>query len=97
VDGSATISISIADLGSSDCQLEIGPADKNHFSKPVILTVDCHNVPVYRLASYTIFWHDPTTGSWIPVKGSKVDLNAGTVSAPLQHFSTYAVGTKAGW
>lgn len=42
----------------------------------------------------------PATKAWGPVEGSTVDLAKRTVSAPLQHFSAYAVGPKggkAGW
>jgi hypothetical protein len=33
---------------------------------------------------------------WCPVAGSRVDLVAKTVSAPLTHFSKYSVGQKTG-
>ena len=100
VDGDATISIGVQGAGASACQLEIAPVSLNHFSTPVTLTVDCSNVPAATLSTYTIFWFDPSAGRWVPVAGSKVDLNAKTVSAPLQHFSQYSVGprdSKASW
>ena len=99
VDGNATVQLGIENLTSPTCQLEISPADKNHFSVPATLTVDCRGVPTDQLRNYVIFWRDPATGQWVPVQGSKVDLVARTVSAPLQHFSKYAVGngTQAGW
>jgi len=99
VDGNATISLGVLKLDSPQCALQITPADKNHFSVPVILTVDCRSVPSDQLKSYVILWLDPSTGNWVPVEGSKVDLTNKTVSAPLQHFSQYSVGNggKAGW
>ena len=48
-----------------------------------------------------IVWLNPATNTWTPVAGSTVDLNRKIVTAPLQHFSAYAVGPivggKAGW
>ena len=96
-DGTATVGVGVASSASPNCQLEISPADKNHFLKPVRLTVNCSGVATEQLKNYVIFWFDPTTKTWVPVSGSTVDLTNKTVSAPLQHFSSYAVGGKAGW
>ena len=95
--GSATVKIGVSSNASSSCQLEISPAEKNGFRVPVQLTADCSNVPSDQLKDYVIFWFNPATGAWVPVDGSTVDLAHKTVSAPLKHFSTYAVGGKAGW
>ncbi len=100
VSGSATVSLGVKTLDSPQCALQISPADKNHFSVPVTLTVDCSNVSSSQLATYVVRWLDPATGQWVTVAGSKVDLTKKTVSAPLQHFSQYSVGPdggKAGW
>ena len=101
ISGNAQISLGVLSNLSPSCQLGITPADKNHFSKPVILTADCSSVPSDVLRSYAIFWYNPATATWVPVAGSTVDLTKKTVSAPLQHFSAYAVGPcvggKAGW
>ena len=101
VDGTATVSVGAVSSTSPNCQLEITPADKNHFLKPVLLTVNCSSVPTETLRTYAIFWYNPTTKTWVPVTGSTVDLTNKRVSAPLQHFSNYAVGPvvggKAGW
>jgi hypothetical protein len=100
VSGNGTVSIGVASLTSDNCQLGILPLSLNHFSTPVTLTVDCRSVPAQDLAGYTIFWYDPSTGHWVPVAGSQVDLVHKTVHAPLSHFSRYAVGPadgKAGW
>ncbi len=96
IDGSASIGIGVADAGSSNCQLEIYPVTMNHFSVPVQLSVSCPTVSSAELQSYVILLYNPQTGTWAPVAGSKVDLASKTVSAPLQHFSTYRVG-RAGW
>jgi hypothetical protein len=79
--------------------LSISPADKNHFSVPVTLTIDCRGISQAQLSTFVIAWRDPATGKWVPVSGSKVDLTTMTVSAPLQHFSQYAAGppSKFGW
>lgn len=99
-DGSATVRIGVATVTSTSCQLEISPADKNSFRVPVRLTADCSGVASDQLQSYVIFWFNPATKTWVPVEGSTVDLTRKTVTAPLQHFSNYAVGPKggkAGW
>jgi hypothetical protein len=100
VDGNATVKLGVPSSSSSGCSLDISPADKNHFSVPVMLVVDCRNVPLDVLKTYSIYWYNPTTSTWVAVSGSKVDLTNKTVSAPLQHFSTYSVAPnsgKAGW
>lgn len=100
VSGSASISIDLPNLTSPACQLEITPATSNHFAVPVELTVDCRLVPVEKLKTFSIFWYDPATSKWVPVANSTVDLQNKTVSAPLEHFSKYAVGPldgRASW
>ena len=100
IDGTATVGVGVASSTSQSCQLEITPADKNHFLKPVMLTVDCSSVPSDQLKTYVIYWFNPATSTWVAVSGSTVDLTRKTVSAPLQHFSGYSVGPsggKAGW
>jgi hypothetical protein len=100
IEGTASIGLGVQSSASADCHLEILPATQNHFAVPVRLTADCGSVPSDQLAHYVIFWYDPGTGKWVPVAGSAVDLAHKAVSAPLQHFSRYAVGPadgKAGW
>jgi hypothetical protein len=99
IDGNATISISTS-AQSPECQLDITPADRNHFAVPVKLTIDCSSVSPTVLRNYVVLWWNPATSAWEAVPGSTVDLNKRTVSAPLQHFSRYSVGPadgKAGW
>jgi len=100
VSGNGTVTLGVASASSPACQLEISPVSLNHFSTPVTLTVDCSSVSSYTLSSYVIYWYNPNTKVWTEVAGSKVDLSRKTVSAPLQHFSQYAVGPaggRAGW
>jgi len=100
VSGTATITLGVANATSPSCQLGITPDSSNHFAVPVKLTVNCSSVSADQLQKYAIFWYDPSTGIWTPVPNSTVDLQAKTVSAPLQHFSKYAVGStdgRAGW
>jgi hypothetical protein len=97
VSGSASVSLSVADPLSPVCDLGILPSTKNHFDVPVTLTVACPGVSDLQLRNWTIFWYDPANKMWVPVPGAVVDLKTRTISAPLQHFSTYGVGGKAGW
>jgi hypothetical protein len=100
VSGDATVTLGVTSSTSGECQLEISPADKNHFDRPATLTIDCRNLTSDQLRSCVIKWFDPSTGKWVPVQGSAVDLTNKSVSAPLQHFSRYCVGPvdgKAGW
>jgi len=100
VAGNGTVSLGVSSSTSPSCQLGISPSSLNQFSKPVTLTASCAGVSSQDLQNYVIFWYNPGTGTWVPVDGSKVDLTAKTVSAPLLHFSTYSVGprdSKASW
>jgi len=98
--GSATVGIGVPSASSFGCQLEILPASMNHFSTPVRLTANCRDIDRDQLKDWVIWWFDPAAKKWVQVQGSSVDLTRGTVSAPLPHFSAYAVGPrdgKAGW
>jgi len=100
VSGNATVTLGVVSSSSPSCQLEIAPATLNHFSSPVTLTVDCRYVSSATLSTYVIYWYDPVKKVWTEVAGSRVDLANKKVSAPLQHFSSYAVGPsggRAGW
>jgi hypothetical protein len=98
--GDATVSIHVDDANVLRCELRITPASANGFARPVNLKIDCSGVPhVERLG---IVWLNEVSGEWEEVPGSQVDVTSGVVSAPLQHFSQYAVTevireTKAGW
>jgi len=100
IGGNATVSLGTASSTSTGCQLEIQPLSLNHFSRPVMLVADCRDVPDYKLRTYVMYWFNPSTGQWVQVSGSTVNMTSRTVTAPLQHFSAYSVGPaggKAGW
>ena len=100
VNGNGTVTLATASSSSPDCQLGISPSSLNGFSQPVTLTADCSGVSSAVLSTYVIYWYNPNTKVWVEVAGSKVDLNRKVVTAPLQHFSRYAVGPsggRAGW
>jgi hypothetical protein len=100
VNGDATVGITVTNVTSNRCELSITPVSKNYFDTPVTLTVDCATVPAGQLRNYTIYWLDPSVGTWVQVDGATVDMTHRTVSAPLKHFSTYCTGPaggKVGW
>ena len=100
VNGDGTVTLATASATSPDCQLGISPSSLNGFSKPVTLTADCSSVSNNILSTYVIYWYNPNTRVWEEVAGSKVDLTRKVVTAPLMHFSQYAVGPsggRAGW
>lgn len=97
VEGDATVTLAVASATSSECHLEIYPSSKNNFAVPARLTVTCPGVSNSQLSNYVIFWYNPGTRRWVEVEGSQVDLATRMVSAPLQHFSKYKVGSKASW
>ena len=100
VSGDATVGITVRNAVSNRCDLSITPVSKNYFDTPVTLTVDCSRVPAGQLRNYTIYWLDPSVGTWVQVDGASVDMTHRTVSAPLKHFSTYCTGPaggKVGW
>ena len=96
VDGTARFAIRVPSAKSGACDLAIEPAEMNHFAVPVTLVADCHGTAPKQLAGWFISWYDPSTGTWVRVPGSTVDLKRKTVSAPLSHFSIYCVGPAAG-
>jgi len=96
VAGDATISLGVAGSTSPSCQLQISPIELNHFSVPAQLTVSCPGVSDDQLRDYVIALYNPQMNRWTPVAGSTVNLTNRTVSAPLQHFSTYSVGPREG-
>lgn len=79
--------------------LEIHPAELNGFSVPAELTLDVSHLDLADRRQAVVGWYNPTTGLWEEVAGSRVDVENGTVTAPLQHFSSYSVilQGKAGW
>lgn len=45
-----------------------------------------------KISGLTIYELNEDTGGWIPVQGAVWDQQAQTVSAPIWHFSRYAIG-----
>jgi hypothetical protein len=93
--GDAQITFGVPSASSWGCELQISPADLNHFAAPVQLTVDCNGVSKKKLALYAIFCYDAVHQTWLRVPGSKVDTKKKTVTAPLSHFSIYCVKPSA--
>ena len=92
--GAASITMTVPIGYPRVCQLEISPADKNTFSRQVILTAKLPTVT----SGMRIEWFDQQHKTWMPVPGSAVDLSRGTVSASVWHFSEYRVGDgRSGW
>ncbi|SFT16700.1 CIA30 family protein [Paenibacillus sp. BC26] len=62
------------------------------FEKPVILTIPVDVGSAGQPELLGIYYFNPTSGVWEYV-GGQVDKQAGSISAPLSHFSTYAAMT----
>ena len=95
----ATVTVSQPDLAHPVVNLSIAPASANHFLLPVLLTANVKRLDPSLLSVSTISYYNPTTGQWETVPGVTLSLLNLTLTAPLQHFSTYRVSTggKAGW
>ena len=94
--GNATIVITVPNQSVMLCTLDILPASSNKFDLPVVLTANCKAATVNDPSQLTLVWFNPSTMRWEPVAGSMADASW-TVTAPLGHFSIYAVDGKAGW
>jgi len=98
--GDATVSIGVQSPSSFSCQLTVLPLELNHFATPVTVTANCRDIEREKLKDWVVWWFDPMQGKWVILQNSKVNLDKGTVSAPLPHCSAYAAGPrdgKAGW
>ena len=97
--GAAEIHVRQPDPARLHCQLEILPAEKNHFDVPVTLEFDVSKSDE-DVRELGIFWWDPAQQEWVPVD-SYANPEKKTVSAQLPHFSEYKVDhvfkSKAGW
>jgi hypothetical protein len=93
----ATVTVRQPDLRKQEVQLEISPPTANGFLVPVLLVADCSDMTPQLLSLQTIYWWNPGTSAWQAVPGVEVSLLGKSVTAPLWHFSTYKVGSKAGW
>jgi hypothetical protein len=95
--GTATVTVTQSDLSQPVVDLAITPASANRFRVPVILIADASGMGLKTLSVSYISYFNPATGAWQRVVGSSIDLKLLTVQAPLWHFSTYRVESKAGW
>jgi hypothetical protein len=95
----ATVTVSQPDLAHPVVNLSIAPASANHFLLPVLLVANVKRLDPALLSLATISYYNPTTGQWETVSGVSLSLLNLTLTAPLQHFSTYRVSAdgKAGW
>lgn len=99
IDGSADVTLRVSQDNPLEVQLEISPADKNHFDTPVKLQFDVSAAQIDPRVM-VIFWFDPSTNLWVPVP-TTVDAAHATLSADLPHFSRYKAASevegRAGW
>ena len=93
--GSATIGYSMAASGALRAELHIRPDSLNHFSQPVRLTFYCHGTAIGLTPG--VLWRDPAHSTWFGLTSSTYDAVGDSVSVGIRHFSTYAVGGRAGW
>jgi hypothetical protein len=95
----ATITVSQPDPARPVVNLSISPPTANKFLLPVLLVADAKVMDRSLLAVAYMGYYNPATGAWERVAASQASVGTLTVSAPLQHFSTYRVesGGKAGW
>ena len=99
ISGTATVKVTQPDVTKPYVDLEISPASANKFRVPVTLIANAKPMSNGLLAVAYIAWFDPSTGKWVPMVSSEVNLLNRTVICPLSHFSKYSVesGGKAGW
>ena len=93
--GSATIGYSMADAAALRAELHIRPDSLNHFAQPVRLTFYCHGTAIGLTPG--VLWRDPAHSTWFGLTSSTYDAVGDSVSVGVRHFSTYAVGGRAGW
>jgi len=74
----------------TDTAWEFGPSGA--FAKPATLSLKYNpsKIPTGALENYLAI-HTIENGAWVPVQGSVVDTARKLVSAPISHFSGYAV------
>lgn len=98
--GVAQVKVTQLDSSQLVCELGITPASANYFLAPVQLTVNLKGAWPPELMRYTgIECYNTATQSWVVVPRTVADSAAMTITAPLQHFSTYqvAVTGRASW
>lgn len=82
-----------------DQPVEEAPTEALDLHKPVELTLKYDQLPEGTSSAdedaLVVAWWNPDTGAWEEVEGSRVDPATHTVSAPIAHFSYYAVRMRA--
>ena len=96
----ATVTIALASDGTM--KVQFGP-DGTQFGAPVDLTINYAgtvldpSTPRYQPGLLPQFlYFDPALGQWVEM-ASDNDVKHNRLQVHLQHFSTYGLGSKAGW
>jgi len=92
--GVAAVTVSMPDSTVMICDLRISPPAANRFTRPAVLTADLSGLSA-DAATFTMYWYDPARRAWVNL-ATKSKTAGTSVSASLDHFSTYGAG-KAGW
>jgi hypothetical protein len=93
--GTTTLTVAPVAAERPTISLELGDPSLNAFSRPVLLAF--HTRDRLTVRDLTIYWWSPSDQRWIEVPGVMGNTTTGDLVAPLQHFSIYCVGSKAGW
>ena len=93
--GTTRVSMHSVPVRALAVSLDLADPTLNHFNKPVLLT--WHSANPAGALNKTIYWWSPQDMRWEEVPGTTANPVTGDVTAPLEHFSIYAVGGKAGW
>ncbi len=102
--GSLTSSaiITINEYDPNVLDVEFGPSGTK-FATPVMLTIDFAGTPADPRTVYAdqsepvLYWLNETTNRWEAVPGGVTDWAHMKYVVPLEHFSHYVLGGKAGW
>lgn len=102
--GSLTSSalITIQEYDPNVLDVEFGPSGTK-FATPVMLTIDFAGTPADPRTVYAdqsepvLYWLNETTNRWEAVPGGVTDWQHMKYVVPLEHFSRYVLGGKAGW
>ena len=100
IDGIGLVKLMVPDSTQRQCSIQILPGNLNHFDVPVKLTFDCSDWTQDEIRRAGVMWWDEQHHTWVQVD-TDMDLQRGTVSANLQHFSQYKCDKptqgKASW
>jgi hypothetical protein len=94
--------ITIKEYDSNVLDVEFGPSGTK-FDTPVMLSIDFAGTPADPRTAYAdqsepvLWWLNETTNRWEAVPGGFTDWAHMKYVVPLEHFSRYVLGGKAGW